>query len=42
MDQLNTLAGERTERTDGQTDRKFKDDNKICDAIWAEDFNEYN
>ena len=36
------LAGERTEHTDGQADRKLKkDDNKISDAIWAEDFNEY-
>ena len=42
MDQLNTLAGERTERTDGQADRKFKNDDKIREEIWAEDINEYN
>ena len=42
MDQLKILAGERTERTDGRADRKFNNDDKIRDVIWAEDFNEYN
>ena len=42
MDQMKYIGG-RTDRTYGRASGQKikKDDNKISDAIWAEDFNEY-